>query len=151
MSTKNKINHGAFWALLKKTDKYNEAYREDIKAAWVRQFSDGRTDSLSDFYEMHPFAYRRMIEALKRDGKQLIDRHDAQRKKLLYLIYRFCDHAGYECSKDVALKVACKACGVNKLNDASEQKVIAAIKAFEHRECLAWVSSVLDKVSEGVK
>lgn len=59
-------------------------------------------------------------------------RMDKQRMKLLALIYSFCEHKGYTCNKQQAVQIACKACGVQKLNDATEQKIIAAIKKFDN-------------------
>lgn len=149
-ATQNKVSHGSFWGLLKKTANYNEAYKEDIKAAWVRQYSDGKTESLNELYNMSRSAYFSMLNAMKKEAKTTTDRNDAQRKKLFFLIYQFCKHSGYKCDKEQAKKIACRACGVQRLNDAPEHKLIAVIKAFENNEADAWVSSVLKKATEGL-
>ncbi|GAB6123057.1 hypothetical protein [Dysgonomonas termitidis] len=153
MTTKaqNKVSHGSFWGLLKKTANYNEAYKEDIKAAWVCQYSpDGKTESLNELYNMSRSAYFSMLNAMKKEARTTADRNDAQRKKLFFLIRQFFKHAGYEYDAAKGKKIACKACGVQRLNDAPEHKLIAAIKAFENNEAGAWVSSVLNKAAEGV-
>lgn len=88
---------------------------------------------------------------MKKEAKTTAERNDAQRKKLFFLIRQFFKHAGYEYKPETGKKIACKACGVKRLNDAPEYKLIAAIKAFEDNEADAWVSSVLNKVMEGMK
>lgn len=146
-STKTKSSHAVFWGLLKNVPGYNEAFKNDIKASFVREASGGKTESLSELLRTNKRAYFRMIEGMKHPSKGVKDRSDAQRKKLLQLIYKFCEHKGYQLGKEQALKIACKACGVSRLNASSEQHVIAAIKAFEKNESVAWVSSVLSKIS----
>ncbi|WP_165025278.1 hypothetical protein [Dysgonomonas sp. ZJ279] len=151
MTTKsqNKVSHGTFWGRLKKTANYNDAYKENIKAAWVRKYSDEKTQSLNELYYMSRSDYFSMLDAMKKEAKTTVDRNDAQRKKLFSLIYHFCKYAGYKCDKEQAKKIACRACGVQQLNNAPEHKLIAVIKAFENNEADAWVSSVLKKVAEG--
>lgn len=58
-------------------------------------------------------------------------RMDRQRKKLLALIYDFCEVSGYDCNREIAKRIACNACGVKYLNKATEQKLIAAIQRFD--------------------
>lgn len=149
-TTKAKGSHSKFWALLKQTENYNEAYKEVIKESWVSEYSDGKYTSLSEFQAAKPFGYNRMLTALdkavKATKKSDKDRQNAQRRKLLALIYTFCKHKSYACTQQQAIKIACKSCGVHKFNDATEQKLIAAIKSFENNEATAWVDSVLDKL-----
>lgn len=64
---KNKSPHARFWALLKKTEGYNENYKDVIKEGWVMRFSKDRTESLSDLQENHPKAYEAMMAELKRN------------------------------------------------------------------------------------
>lgn len=130
---KTKISHAKFWALLKQTNGYNEAYKDEIKASWVSEYSDGKFTSLSEFYAAKPLAYKRMIRIMELEAMPLPseDRQQAQRRKLLALIYTFCKHKGHTCTTQQAVKIASKSCGVGKLNDASEQKLIAAIKRFD--------------------
>ena len=143
---KNKVSHAAFWGLLKKMSQYNEAYKDDIKASWVREYSDGKTESLNELYDLSRSAYFSMINAMKTEIQTTVDRNDKQRKKLFALIYQFCKHSGYKCDKEQAKKIACRACGVKRLNDASEQKLITAIKAFEKNEIEAKISSILKEI-----
>lgn len=155
MTTKTTGSHAKFWVLLKQTDKYNEAYKELIKESWVSDYSGGKHTSLSGFRKANSSAYNRMLRELEETvkGRKKIDkdRQNAQRRKLLALIYNFCNHKDYTCSQQQAIKIACKSCGVSKFNDASEQKLIAAIKAFKTNEAEAFVDSVLDKVTEEFK
>lgn len=151
-ATKIKSPHAKFWALLKGTENYNEAYKEEIKTAWVTKYSLEATTSLSFFLETMPIRYNKMLNELEKEVTQLkkstTDRGDRQRKKLFALIYEFCKHAGYKCDWIQAKKIACKACGVTNLNNTPESKLIAVIKAFEKNEASAWVTSVLNKAAE---
>lgn len=134
-TAKPKGSHSKFWALLKQTENYNEAYKEVIKESWVSEHSDGKYTSLNEFQAAKPFGYNRMLTALdkavKATKKSDKDRQNAQRRKLMALIYTFCKHKGYACTQQQAIKIACKTLGVHKFNDATEQKLIASIKRFD--------------------
>lgn len=135
-TTTQKVSHAKFWTLLKQTNDYNEIYKENIKESWVNKYSQGTHSSLPAFYKDQPFAYQKMLKELEseinilKQGGQ--SRQNTQRRKLLALIYSFCEHKGYTCNQQQAVQIACKACGVQKLNDATEQKIIAAIKKFDN-------------------
>jgi hypothetical protein len=143
------ISHRKFWGLLKKQSGYNEDYKEEIKASWVKAYSEGKTTSLTILYKTKKRQYNKMLKDM--EGMPDLDRRDRmnrQRRKLLALVYEFCKHKNLNCTKEQALLIANKACSVKSLNRASEQKLIAAIKAFENNESEAWVTSVLNKVVE---
>lgn len=134
----NKVSHRQFWALLKNTPGYNPEYKEQIKESWVRAYSQGATGSLSSLYETNEKGYRQMLRDMA--GRPAAagvqdDRANRQRRKLLRLIYALCENRGYGCDSKKAVAVACTACGVKRLNDASEQKVIAAIKKIDN-DCM---------------
>lgn len=147
---KAKGSHSKFWALLKQTENYNEKYKEAIKEAWVNKYSDSKYSSLSAFYSDKPFAYQKMLQALDKEvkDKQKTDeyRNNQQRRKLLALIYETAKHKGTVCSQQEAVKIACIACDVKKLNSATEQKLIATIKSFKNQEEAAWVTSIFKQV-----
>lgn len=128
-----KISHAKFWVLLKQMENYNEEYKEEIKASWVSSYSGGKTTSLSGLYNMSKTQYRKMLKDMEGiPNMEQRDRANRQRRKLLALIYSFCKHKGYTCTKQQALQIACRTCGVRSLNNASEQKLIAAIRRFDN-------------------
>ncbi|MDU1892731.1 MAG: hypothetical protein E6767_18785 [Dysgonomonas sp.] len=98
--------------------------------------------------DLYPEELKIMNETLSNELKERGDRMNVQRRKLLALIYEFSKHKGYSCTKEKALNIACIACDVKLLNDATEQKLIAAIKSFEKNEGNAWADAVLGKISE---
>lgn len=84
--------------------------------------------------ELHLEELKQLCEFLENELNPPTDeslRIDKQRKKLLALIYEFCEASGYDCDKETAKHIACNACGVKYLNQASEQKLIAAIQRFD--------------------
>lgn len=145
-------NHRRFYALLKQQHNYNARYRESIKAAFVRRYSNGFTASLSEFSASMPHEYDRMIQDMAATvaGRKQTDqeRRNAQRRKLLAVIYNFCKHSRVACDTAKAVKIACKACAVERLNDAGEQKLIAAIKRFESSDGKAWANGVLKQITD---
>lgn len=55
--TVEKSPYTTFWGLLKLTDNYNEAYKEDIKKAWVLKYSGNKTSSLKELYNTNRYMY----------------------------------------------------------------------------------------------
>lgn len=53
--------HIQFWSLLKRQPDYNSAYKDELKAMFVWQWSGGKTESLSEFYKTDPYRYRSML------------------------------------------------------------------------------------------
>lgn len=119
---------------------------EAARKALVKDYSNGKTESLKVLYEQHPAAYRKMKETIQKMGQASNSRQNKQRRKLLALVYQFCKTKKYKHTQTDVLKIACKACGVQYLKQATEQKVIAAIKKFEASEADAWAVAELDKI-----
>lgn len=147
MAKKERNPLSEFWTLLKQTPGYNEAYKDAIKASWVNKFSNGQTNSLTDLYNAYYPAYGRMISEMRAEIKEVADRQDKQRKRLIAAVFEFHRRKKYECDMKKAIAVACKSCGVSKLNDATEQQVIAAIKRFADDNNRMWAEQVLSDIT----
>ena len=150
MAKKEKNPLSEFWALLKKTPGYNDAYKDVIKTSWVTKFSNGQTSSLSDLYNAYPAAYKRMVNEMRTEIQDVADRQDKQRKRLIAAVFEFHRRKGYDCDMRKAIAVACKACKVSKLNDATEQQVIAAIKRFADDNNHIWANQLLNDIGYNV-
>lgn len=147
MAKREKNPLSEFWTLLKQTPGYNEAYKEMIKTSWITKYSNGQTSSLNDLYNAYPSAYRSMINEMRAEVKAVADRNQQQRRYLLRAIYKYCENNGQACDTEKAIKIACKACRVTKLNDAAEQQLIAAIKRFNATNNRAWVNQLLSEIT----
>lgn len=71
---KNKSSHVRFWTLLKKTDGYNEEYKEVIKEGWVLRFSKNQTESLCELLDKYPEAYKSMMSELEQTVKDYFEK-----------------------------------------------------------------------------
>lgn len=121
--------HAWFFQYMKKHHEDEE--QSEARKAIVKDYSNGKTESLEELYKNHKSAYNKLRRDISYIQKQHLDRQNKQRRKLLALIYTFCQHKKYTCTQQQAVQIACKTCGVRNLNDAPEQKLIAAIKRFD--------------------
>lgn len=140
MDTKKKRpTHALFWALLRETEGYNEAYKEEMKAGIVHRYSGGRTSSLSEMYRCYPAAYSRMIDAMKGDFHQRQARYENARdraaKRVIAAICQWLDRQGYrfrsrEEKVRYVLSVACRAANCGNFNAIPASKLTAIYNLF---------------------
>lgn len=140
MDTKRKKpTHALFWALLRETEGYNEAYKEVIKAGFVSEASGGKTDSLSELYRKYPAAYSRMIERMKGDFNKRQARYENARdraaKRVIAAICQWLDKQGYrfrsrEEKIRYVLSVACRAANCGNFNAIPESRLTAIYNLF---------------------
>lgn len=116
---KNKVSHSKFWDLLKQKEGYKECYKEMFKEEIVFQYSNGRTDSLSEMYRKYPTEYCLMIEAMKKGRPE--QKHaiydsdlDLARKRVIAVICKGIDKRRYKFSTNeekvnYAKSIACRA------------------------------------------
>lgn len=151
--TKNKNPHGWFFLYVQTIPGYDKKFAKAIREGIVFDYS-GITDSLSELYENHLAIYAKMEAELKAEMRgakfKLENRLNSQRRALFALIHKTLQHRNYEYTKDQVKAIACRACGVERLNDASEAVVIRAIKGFEKSEKEAWVTNLLNNIAESV-
>lgn len=119
---RKKPTHALFWSLLRQTEGYDEAFKDDIKAGIVAECSGGLTTSLSEMYRLYPAAYSLMIEKLKGDSSRRRERydneHDRAAKRVIAAICQCLDRQGYRFEDRrrklrYAMSIACRAanCG----------------------------------------
>ena len=136
---KKKPTHALFWALLRETEGYNEAYKEVIKASFVSEASGGKTDSLSESYRKYPAAYSQMIERMKGNFYKRRARYEASReraaKRVIAAICQWLDQQGYifrsrEEKIRYVLSIACRAANCGNFNAIPESKLTAIYNLF---------------------
>lgn len=145
-TTRNKPRHALFWALLKETPGYREAYKEVIKEGVVHRYSGGRTTSLSEMYAKYPAEYSGMIEALKGDYEQRQVRYEAARdkaaKRVIAAICAWLDKRGYrfgsrEEKVRYCLSVACRAANCPDFNRIPESRLTAIYSLFRRKNSVS--------------
>lgn len=107
-----KKTHGLFWKLLRKTDGYNNAYKDVIKEEIVHRYSGGKTTSLKEMYEKYPGAYSKMINAMKGPYKKerYLDEQDKARKRVIAAVCSRLDNIGYQFKSDEEKVAYAKRC-----------------------------------------
>ena len=140
MDTKRKKpTHALFWTLLKETEGYSAAHTELIKEGIVRQYSGGRTTSLSEMYRKYPAEYSLMIEGMKGDFYKRQARYEASRgraaKRVIAAISKWLDKQGCrfrsrEEKIRYVLSIACRAANCGNFNAIPESKLTAIYNLF---------------------
>lgn len=132
-------SHALFWALIKETPGYKEAYKDVIKEGLVNQYSGGKTCSLSEMYKKYPAEYSNMLEAMKGDTRQRRARYDADRdkaaKRVIAAICSWLDKLGYQFETRVdkiryALSIACRAANCANFNAIPESRLTAIYSLY---------------------
>ena len=60
-----KSKFGKFFQLLQKMENYHPSYEKELRANIVREYSGGRTSSLTEMYNRFPELYFNMIQLMK--------------------------------------------------------------------------------------
>ncbi|WP_455590485.1 hypothetical protein [Bacteroides sp.] len=124
---------GLFYELLAKMP---GATKEEI----VQQYSGGT--SLSELYERAPRTYRKMIEDMKRltKSESRDEQMDRLRKRVIASVAGYFEKAGLyiELSRRERLRkiitTACRAAGVNELNDMTEAQMQRVYNEFRRKQ-----------------
>lgn len=114
----------------------------------VSDYTQGKTSSLSLMLKKYPRDYYRMKKELLEKMKEYNTRMQKQRRKLLRLIYQFAERNQYQYSKENVMEIACKACHVKFLNDATERNLIAAIKSFDDQDRTKQVKELMESIKQ---
>lgn len=131
--------HALFWELIKAVPGYRKEYKDVIKEGLVHQWSDGKTCSLSEMYRKYPDRYSLMVEDMKGDSRQRLERYEEGRdkaaKRVIAAICEWLDKLGYkfETRGDkirYALAVACRAANCGNFNKIPESRLTAIYSLY---------------------
>lgn len=148
-------SHALFWALIKETPGYKEAYKDMIKEGLVNQYSGGKTCSLSEMYRKYPDKYSLMLEALKGDSAQRQARYEEARdkaaKRVIAAICSWLDKLGYQFeTRDdkirYTLSIACRAANCANFNAIPESKLVAIYNLYCNKNRVNVDNPALDYV-----
>ncbi|MGM9759691.1 MAG: hypothetical protein ACI30I_06195 [Parabacteroides sp.] len=145
-NTKKTASFRQFWTLLRMTEGYNEAYREEIKAGLVHRYSNGATTSLREMRENHPEAYEAMMENLRNVPSVKRAVYDAERdkagKRVIAAICKWIDTMGYrfrtrEEKIDYVKRVACRAARCDRFGSIPLSKMTAIYSLYKKKNDVA--------------
>ena len=134
--------HGAFWRLLRLLPGYDEREREELKRTLVRQWSGGRTESLSELWERWPAEYSRMVDALKGGRRQRLAAYEKGRdrsaKRVIAAVCGYIDKCGYRFGSPAekvayAKSVACRSANCRDFNKIPMEKLDAIYAMFRKK------------------
>ena len=150
--------HGLFWALLKETEGYKDAYKEVIKEGIVHEYSGGKTTSLSEMYERFPAAYARMIDDLKGPYQKRKNRYwneqDKDRKRTIAAVCGWLDKIGYkfptrEEKIRYAIACICRAANCGDFNAIPSSKLTAISFLYNNKtDVIADAPAINGKISK---
>lgn len=128
---------GEFWRLLRGVPGYGDSEREELKRALVREWSGGRTESLTELRRRWPEAYERMVAGLR--GMSCVgDRRrelELWRRRVIAAVCGYVDRCGYRFADggkkvEYAKGVACRATGCAAFNGIAVERLRALYAMF---------------------
>ncbi len=115
-ATKTANPHKWLFAHLQATQGYDNI--DEARKALVFDYSDGKTESLSELYEKYPRKYQQMRRDLTPNSiKKVTDPLDTARKRLIAAIYGNLEQRGYTADMAYVKGIACKGAKAVRFND----------------------------------
>jgi hypothetical protein len=121
------INYRQFYALLRQLSGAN---KEDL----VRQFTDGRTDSLTAMRQEEYFSMLGAMEAMVKGDSARYAMLDKARKRLIACVGGYLVAMGRKNEIGLIKALACRASGCKNLNDIPLDRLNSLYNAFLHRQ-----------------
>ncbi len=125
-------NYRQFYALLGQLPGVTD--KEETKRDLVRQFTNGRTDSLQ---AMQTWEYQAMLASMNGfiNASQVNPASlDKPRKRLIACIGGYLKASGSECNINIIKATACRAAGVRDFNDIPADRLNSLYNAFKNRQ-----------------
>lgn len=115
MKTTTNNPHAWLFAHLQAAHGYDNI--NEARKALVFDYSDGKTESLSELYNKYPRKYQQMRRDLAAGYKKATDPRDTARKRLIAAIFGNLEQRGYKADMVYVKGIACKAAKVERFND----------------------------------
>lgn len=142
--------HGWFFIYVKTIDEYNENHADIIREGIVWQYSNNRTGSLKEFYELDPKGYYKM----KNELLNVVDTEmDKARKRVIAVLFSYLRFHGYSPNTNYVKEVACRAGKSKKFNDIPLIKLKQIYRVFGEmykKKNVEWTDELLNKIAEEV-
>lgn len=124
---------------------------EAARKALVFDYSNGKTESLSELYEKHPRLYQKMRNTLSPAKKRTDNPLDIHRKRLMAAIFETLEDQGIK-GKDFnyVKSVACKAAQVDRFNDIPLAILKSLYRKFGEKNLNKFDAQVKNLISETI-
>lgn len=128
--------------------------KDEARKAIVFDYSDGKTESLSELYAVYPKRYRKMksdlIAATSRIQRKPNNAHplDIHRKRLMASIFELLEDQGIKGkSFEYVKSVACKAANVDRFNDIPLPTLKSLYRKFGEKNLNKYDDQVKELIS----
>lgn len=148
MKTTTNNPHKWFFACI--ADITDNEERDEVRKALVFDYSDGKTESLTELYTKYPRKYAKMrndMTSKTQADKMILDK---ARKRLIAAVFTNLERRGLTPTTDYVKRVACKAAGVSRFNDIELNKLKALYRQFGEKNVamhMAWADEILNSIS----
>lgn len=148
MATTKTNPHGWLFAYLQPISADAQELAENRKAL-VKDYSGGKTESLSELYNKHPRLYAKMRTALSTPkDKRSDDSLDIHRKRLMAAIFERLEDQGIKGKTyDYVKSVACKAAQVDRFNDIPLPTLQSLYRKFGEKNLNKYDDQVKELIS----
>lgn len=139
MTTKTNNPHTWFFAYMRGI----QGDRDEIRKALVHDYSDGKTDSLVEFYTKYPRAYQQMRRDLSQKKRADDPNLDKARKRLIAAIFGNLEQRGITENMDYVKRIACKGAKEKQFNDIPLHKLKDLYNRFKNKNLQTELDSLL--------
>lgn len=150
MKTKTVNPHAWLFAHLRAAHGYDNI--DEARKALVFDYSDGKTDSLSELFEKYPTRYRKMRADLSAKSKGFDPQYNQARKRVLKVFYVNLERNGYKNANNEYVKaMICRATKYDRFNDIPLDTLKIIYRKFGEKNAAThkdWVDAMLESIAD---
>lgn len=146
MITKTHNPHKWLFAHLQAAKGYENT--EEARKALVFDYSDGKTESLSELYEKYPRKYQKMRQDLGTQRKKVLDPLDQARKRLIAAIFGNLEQRGITADIAYVKGIACKGAKADRFNDIPLDNLKVLYNRFKNKNLNNELDSLINSINQ---
>lgn len=146
MTTKTPNPHKWLFAHLMAAQGYDST--EEARRALVFDYSDGKTESLSELYDKYPRKYQQMRRDLGTNRKKVIEPLDHARKRLIAAIFGNLEQRGYTENMEYVKRIACIGAREKRFNDIPLDTLKTLYNRFKNKNLNNELDSLINSVNK---
>lgn len=146
MTTITPNPHKWLFAHLKLAQGYEST--EEARKALVFDYSDGKTDSLSELFDKYPSKYQKMRRDLGTNRKTVVNPLDHARKRLIAAIFGNLEQRGYKGNMEYVKSIACIGAKEKRFNDIPLDTLKALYNRFKNKNLNNEIDSLINSVNK---
>lgn len=145
MTTKTANPHKWLFAHLQTAHGYDNT--DEARKALVFDYSDGKTESLSELYKKYPRKYQQMRRDLAAGHKKTPDPLDTARKRLIAAIFGNLEQRGITADIAYVKGIACRAAKVDRFNDIPLNVLKGLYNRFKNKNLQNELNELITSIS----